>query len=448
MGIGDFYLYGGDPTERLHVRDGRVRIQELPDNPAADNLTRFMVVDDTPGAEYGVVKWRTLPVIPPPAPSCEWTLLNNGVSGPAIPHHVYSAVGVSDACPDASDAVGIGVNLSSTAPTAKLTVATTTFATGASISATTAAGNTVGLAVAATGGGASVRGVQAITNGTSTNGVAHAGDFISFDASNYAIGAYGAAYAGNFNAGFRGVSFSNGMSNFGVLGESRSNGLINVGVYASQGTGSFASPVAGNYGLFATTHNPSTGWAGWFQGDVMINGNGFLTGMIPILSDASLKTNVQAITDASQLLVQLQPKTYDFLVAEHPEIALSLEPQIGFIAQEVEQVLPQLVKQVTIPATLDSTGAELTASEDIKALNYIGIIPLLVAGYQEQQATIAQMQAQLDQCCAANPGMAPGGDGSLKSAPAKEDVQEQRLVIHPNPFTDHTTLSYYVPQAG
>ncbi|MBZ0205232.1 MAG: T9SS type A sorting domain-containing protein, partial [Flavobacteriales bacterium] len=34
------------------------------------------------------------------------------------------------------------------------------------------------------------------------------------------------------------------------------------------------------------------------------------------------------------------------------------------------------------------------------------------------------------------------------SAPAKEDVQEQRLVIHPNPFTDHTTLSYYVPQAG
>jgi hypothetical protein len=44
VGIGDFYLYGGDPTERLHVRDGRVRIQELPDNMAAPDLTRFMVV--------------------------------------------------------------------------------------------------------------------------------------------------------------------------------------------------------------------------------------------------------------------------------------------------------------------------------------------------------------------------------------------------------------------
>ncbi len=158
IGIGDWYAANladpvnvTEPTERVDIVNGRVRIRQLPTDPAADNLTRFMVVDDTPGAEYGVVKWRTLPVIPPPAPSCEWTLLNNGVSGPAIPHHVYSAVGVSDACPDASDAVGIGANLSSTAPTAKLTVATTTFATGASISATTAAGNTVGLAVAATG---------------------------------------------------------------------------------------------------------------------------------------------------------------------------------------------------------------------------------------------------------------------------------------------------------
>ena len=68
---------------------------------------------------------------------------------------------------------------------------------------------------------------------------------------------------------------------------------------------------------------------------------------------------------------------------------------------------------------------------------------------QEQQTTIAQLQAQIDQCCAAqNPGMAPGGNGGMKSAPAKEDVQEQRLMIQPNPFTDHTTLSYYVPQAG
>ena len=44
--------------------------------------------------------------------------------------------------------------------------------------------------------------------------------------------------------------------------------------------------------------------------------------------------------------------------------------------------------------------------------------------------------------------MAPQDNGNPKDAPAPEDVQEQRLVIQPNPFTDHTTLEYYVPQAG
>jgi hypothetical protein len=29
-----------------------------------------------------------------------------------------------------------------------------------------------------------------------------------------------------------------------------------------------------------------------------------------------------------------------------------------------------------------------------------------------------------------------------------ESVREQRLTIQPNPFTDHTTLGYYVPRAG
>jgi len=140
--------------------------------------------------------------------------------------------------------------------------------------------------------------------------------------------------------------------------------------------GETSGTAAKSYGVFGKATAPNS-WAGWVEGNVMINGNGFLTGMIPITSDANLKTNVQALTNASEFLDQLLPKTYDFLVDEHPEIALPSGPQMGFIAQDVELILPQLVKQATIPATYDSTGAQLTASEDIKTLNYIGIIPLL-----------------------------------------------------------------------
>lgn len=55
VGIGDFFRAGvingqnEDPTERLHVRDGRVRIQQLPDDTTTVNPFKVMVVDDSPG---------------------------------------------------------------------------------------------------------------------------------------------------------------------------------------------------------------------------------------------------------------------------------------------------------------------------------------------------------------------------------------------------------------
>ncbi|MCO5274343.1 MAG: hypothetical protein M9900_05420 [Flavobacteriales bacterium] len=72
VGIGDFFAGGDDPTERLDVRTGRVRIRQLPTDPEANTLDQYMVVDNT-----GVVKWRHLPVVPPPT-TCDWSL-NPGV---------------------------------------------------------------------------------------------------------------------------------------------------------------------------------------------------------------------------------------------------------------------------------------------------------------------------------------------------------------------------------
>lgn len=46
VGIGDFFAGGDDPTERLDVRTGRVRIRQLPTDPEANTLDQYMVVDD------------------------------------------------------------------------------------------------------------------------------------------------------------------------------------------------------------------------------------------------------------------------------------------------------------------------------------------------------------------------------------------------------------------
>lgn len=67
VGVGDFYAGGDDPTERLDVRTGRVRIRQLPTDPQANTLDKYMVVDNA-----GVVKWRYLP--PSSITTCDWEL--------------------------------------------------------------------------------------------------------------------------------------------------------------------------------------------------------------------------------------------------------------------------------------------------------------------------------------------------------------------------------------
>ena len=167
------------------------------------------------------------------------------------------------------------------------------------------------------------------------------------------------------------------------------------------------------------------------------------------MSDENLKENIADIMDATGVIEQLVPKSFDYLVDQFPQVGLPSGNQYGFIAQELQTVIPEAVKPITFQARLDSLGNEVVPALSTMEMNPTTIIPFLVAAFKEQSARIDALEAQLDQCCTAlHPGMAPGGDGSLKSAPAQENVQEQRLVIHPNPFTDHTTLSYYVPQAG
>lgn len=100
VGIGDFFAGGDDPTERLDVRTGRVRIRQLPTDPEANTLDQYMVVDNT-----GVVKWRHLP--PSSTTNCDWELNAGG-------HLLTSAwrpAGTNGNCPDRRWLVGIGTQV-------------------------------------------------------------------------------------------------------------------------------------------------------------------------------------------------------------------------------------------------------------------------------------------------------------------------------------------------
>ena len=55
--------------------------------------------------------------------------------------------------------------------------------------------------------------------------------------------------------------------------------------------------------------------------------------------------------------------------------------QMGFIAQEMEKVFPQLV---SIIPDKNIDGSKIS---DYKGINYIGLIPVLTKAIQEQQKT-------------------------------------------------------------
>ncbi len=61
-------------------------------------------------------------------------------------------------------------------------------------------------------------------------------------------------------------------------------------------------------------------------------------------------------------------------------MGFSSEPQIGLIAQEVEQVFPELV-------TTDSNG--------FKMVDYVHLTPILIEAIKEQQLIIESIQDRL-----------------------------------------------------
>ncbi|MBK8581670.1 MAG: hypothetical protein IPL86_07520 [Flavobacteriales bacterium] len=147
--------------------------------------------------------------------------------------------------------------------------------------------------------------------------------------------------------------------------------------------------------------------------------------------------------------MQLHPDRYEFLVDEFPQMNFPSGEHGGFIAQEVEVVLPSLVSQTRIAAETDSLGNEISPAVDYKAVNYAGLTPYIVGALQQQQGVIQQQQASIDQqntrmaeledrinqCCAASgSGMAP--QSGERSTTADSNVQEQRLLIIPNPVAD------------
>lgn len=105
-------------------------------------------------------------------------------------------------------------------------------------------------------------------------------------------------------------------------------------------------------------------------------------------------------------IVQLQPRSYEHLSESQlqsetglPDLNLDSGEQMGLVAQELEEVFPELVSDIThvINEKEILTDEQEPETVTTKAVDYNGLIIVLIAAMQEQQAQIEELEQQIQQ---------------------------------------------------
>lgn len=154
-------------------------------------------------------------------------------------------------------------------------------------------------------------------------------------------------------------------------------------------------------------------------------------------SDSRIKENIRPISNSLDILKLLKPVKFDFKeteVIKTPELEpfiknlnTDLKDHLGFIAQDVNEVLPEAV-------FYDSTGDQFY-------IDYIAIIPLLVDAINEQQVTISSLESQLNLLGSEKKSLPLTENADLKS------VRENAKLFqnNPNPFNQVTKIKCMIP---
>ncbi|WP_018615426.1 tail fiber domain-containing protein [Segetibacter koreensis] len=185
-------------------------------------------------------------------------------------------------------------------------------------------------------------------------------------------------------------------------------------------------------------------------GDISCSGTVFQT------SDARLKKNIHEFADAMAIINKLKPKSYEFK-DDKKLVSLNLPKgnHYGLIAQELEGVLPNLVKEstqrlgdikpITDKQHLNNEKPESKVDEqkeaqvniNIKAVNYTELIPIIIKGMQELSKENDDLKNEIKELklliskSGNSPAIAPLG-GYLK-----QNV--------PNPLNSSAIINYFTP---
>ena len=132
---------------------------------------------------------------------------------------------------------------------------------------------------------------------------------------------------------------------------------------------------SGNVGI--GTANPSSA--------LEVTGSIEVNGAVVHASDRKWKDHITTIDDAVSKVMHLRGVEFEWRREEFTHMRFEAGTQLGFVAQEVEPILPEVVR---------------TGPDGHKSVAYANVTALLIEAVKEQQAEIARLRAQIESLAA------------------------------------------------
>jgi hypothetical protein len=150
-------------------------------------------------------------------------------------------------------------------------------------------------------------------------------------------------------------------------------------------------------------------------------------------SDKNIKDDIKTVDSASAKIARLRGVLYKLKVEkQNPNLYPVPSEYMGVIAQEVEAVVPQVVK---------------TFEGGTKGVCYEMLVGLLIEGFKEQSAKITRLETDLANCCTTGQRL-QAYPHIIKNAVRNEGEElSGRSFIRqnaPNPFSKETRIEFFI----